>query len=116
MPTAPSSSPQSDDDGVSVGGPLSVDDRTTLSWERTAMALVVVAAGTARHTWSELGAAALVPLVPMMLLSFWVLAEGWRRYDDDLYFRVYRAIGGPTFLLAATTALTAAVEASHLFT
>ncbi|AWB92174.1 hypothetical protein [Aeromicrobium chenweiae] len=72
-------------------------------------------AATAKHTWSVLGPAALLPLIPLGLLSVWVVIEGWRRYDDDQYYRVYRAIGGPTFVLALTTALAAVLEAIHLF-
>lgn len=90
------------------------DERTTLAWERTAMTLVAVIAGTAAHTWSLLGPVALLPLIPLTLLSVWVLVEGWRRYDDDRYYAVYRAIGGPTFALAATIALVAGLEAVHL--
>ncbi|WP_122816148.1 DUF202 domain-containing protein [Nocardioides pantholopis] len=102
------------------GGPrrrtVPSDERTTLAWERTALTLLAVGVGTARHTWSELGAAALVLLVPIVLLTLWVLGEGWRRYDDDRASRVYRPIGGPTFVLAGTTALLAGLEAAHLLT
>ena len=91
------------------------DIKTTLAWERTAMALLVVAVATARHTWSLLGGAALVPVAGLTIIVLWVLAEGWRRYDDDRRDRRhYRAIGGPTFVLAATTALVAATELVHL--
>lgn len=64
-------------DGLSAAGrrparpgvPSDGDERTTLAWDRTALTLLVVAAGTARHTWSALGPAALLPLVPLALLS-----------------------------------------------
>lgn len=95
--------------------PVPSDERTTLSWERTALSLFAVLAAVAKHTWSSLGLAALLPLVPLALLSIWVLIEGWRRYDDDRYYRVYRAIGGPTFAMALTTALAAGLEMAHLF-
>ncbi|MCD4526878.1 DUF202 domain-containing protein [Nocardioides sp. cx-173] len=90
------------------------DIKTTLAWERTAMALLVVAVATARHTWSLLGPAALLPVAGLMALTAWVLAEGWRRYDDDRDYRHYRAIGGPTLMLAATTVLMATIELIHL--
>ncbi|MBC2931453.1 DUF202 domain-containing protein [Nocardioides sp. zg-1228] len=91
------------------------DIKTTLAWERTAMALLVVAVATARHTWSILGPAALVPVAGLTVLTLWVLAEGWRRYGADRRDRRhYRAIGGPTLVLAATTALAAATELVHM--
>ncbi|WP_193605146.1 DUF202 domain-containing protein [Nocardioides dongkuii] len=95
--------------------PVPSDERTTLAWERTALTLFAVVAATAKHTWSVLGPTALLPLVPLALLSVWVVVEGWRRYDDDRYYRVYRAIGGPTFALALTVALAAGLEVVHLF-
>ncbi|MCD9197105.1 DUF202 domain-containing protein [Aeromicrobium wangtongii] len=96
--------------------PVPSDERTTLAWERTALSLFALLAATVKHTSSLLGPAALLLLAPVALLSVWVLVEGWRRYDDDRYYRVYRAIGGPTFVLAFTIALAAVVEMAHLLT
>ncbi|QKE00629.1 hypothetical protein [Nocardioides marmotae] len=45
-----------------------------------------------------------------MLLSVWVVAEGWRRYDDDRDSRVYRPIGGPTFVLVLAAAAAAVTQ------
>ncbi|TGN31540.1 DUF202 domain-containing protein, partial [Aeromicrobium chenweiae] len=53
--------------------PVPSDERTTLAWERTALALFAVVAATAKHTWSVLGPAALLPLIPLGLLSVWVV-------------------------------------------
>ncbi len=94
--------------------PVPSDERTTLAWERTALAVFGVVAAIAKHTWAEFGPAALVPIAPLALVSTWVVVEGWRRYDDDRYYRVYRAIGGPTFVLAGTIALAAGLEVAHL--
>ena len=44
------------------------------------------------------------------MVAIWVLAEGWRRYDDDRASPRYRSIGGPTLALAAATAAAAGVE------
>jgi len=96
--------------------PVPSDERTTLSWERTALSLFTLLAALVKHTWTAFGYAALLPLVPMAVVSVWVVIEGWRRYDDDQYFRVYRAIGGPTAVLASTVALAGVLEMIHLLT
>ncbi|MBC9734088.1 hypothetical protein [Nocardioides marmotae] len=46
----------------------------------------------------------------LVLLSVWVVAEGWRRYDDDRDSRVYRPIGGPTFVLVLAAAAAAVTQ------
>ncbi|MRJ77620.1 hypothetical protein GEV29_13830 [Aeromicrobium sp. SMF47] len=81
-----------------------------MAWARAALALFALVAALAKHTWSVLGPTALLPLVPLALLTVWVVAEGWRRYDDDRSYRVYRAIGGPAFIVLGPTALAATLE------
>ena len=91
-------------------GPAETREQTTLAWERTALLLLAVSAAIIRHTWSTLGLAAFVPAVLFALVAQWVLAEGWRRYDDDRTSPRYRSIGGPTLALAAAAAVAAALE------
>ncbi len=89
------------------------ENRDLMGWQRTTMALVAVGAASARHSWSTAGVYALLPLGLMLLVAAWVLAEGWRRYDEDRE-GIETTPGGPTFVLAATVALTAAVELHHM--
>ena len=93
--------------------PGGTEGRDLLTWQRTTLALVTLGAASARHTWSGVGIYALVPLGLMLLVAAWVLAEGWRRYDEDRE-GVETTPGGPTFALAASVALAAGTEVYYM--
>lgn len=51
------------------------NERTTLAWQRTALAIAAGAAVMARLTFADLGTPALLTLGAAFLLSGWVLLE-----------------------------------------
>lgn len=98
-----------------------VNERTALSWQRTALSLVAAAAAMARLTVGRLGGAAVVTMAGAVVLTLWILVESAGRY------RIRRPVGpdsaapsppapggrAPT-VLAAVTALIALTELAAL--
>ena len=62
-----------------TAAPTAVPERTVLSWQRTALALVAGAAVLSRVTADELGTASLLGLALTMPLALGVLVAGSRR-------------------------------------
>lgn len=63
------------------------NERTALSWQRTALSLVAGAAAMVRLTAADLGVAAALPLGVAILLSGWVFLESGGRYRHDAGIR-----------------------------
>ena len=59
------------------------NERTALSWQRTALSLVAGSAAMARLTWAGLGVTAAVLLGLAFLLAGWVFVESSIRYRHD---------------------------------
>lgn len=110
MSESPGERPPGVPDPLDPGGS---EKRDLMSWQRTTMLLVAVGAASARHSWSSAGVYALLPLGLSLLVAAWVLGEGWRRYDEDRE-GIESTPGGPTFVLAFSVALVAAVEVHHM--
>lgn len=89
-----------------------VNERTSLAWQRTALALVAAAAILARLTFDRVGWLAAGMLGVAVLLGLWVFAESRWRYRQHLGRRHRsRGRGGrAAFALTVATALIAVVE------
>lgn len=86
------------------------NERTALSWQRTALSLLGGSAILARLTWSSLGFVVLIPLGIATGLALWVFIESRWRYAHDAGTRSRgRSRGGtaPGSLAVATTLLAA---------
>ncbi|WP_104107766.1 DUF202 domain-containing protein [Nocardioides sp. 616] len=102
--------PPGEPDPLDPGGS---EARDVLGWQRTTLTMLAVAVACARHTWSILGAYALLPMGLLVLASAWTLGDGWHRYDEDRE-GIEQASGVPTFLVAGTVALIAGIEVVYL--
>ncbi|MFE6645194.1 DUF202 domain-containing protein [Nocardioides sp. NPDC057772] len=86
------------------------NERTALSWQRTALSLLGGSAIIARLTWQSMGFLILLPLGVAALLALWVFIESRGRYSHDAGTRSRgRSRGGiaPTALAISTTLLAA---------
>lgn len=84
--------------------------RTTLSWNRTALATVTVGAIVARVTFDRLGAVALLSLVAGGLLGCALMRESFQRRRETSV-SVGCSVGGPAALmLSAAAAVACLVE------
>lgn len=86
------------------------NERTALSWQRTALSLLGGSAVMARLTWPSLGFGVLIPLGAATCLALWVFIESRHRYAHDAGTRSRgRPRGGtaPTALTLATVLLAA---------
>ena len=93
------------------------NERTALSWQRTALSLLAGAAAVSRLTTHQLGTVALVPVLTALPLTLLVFFEGRGRYQHDARIRsraVPRDGRGPAFLTLAMTIM-AATELAALF-
>lgn len=88
------------------------NERTSLAWQRTALAIVASAAVLARLTFDRVGWVAAAVLGVAVLLGLWVFAESRWRYRRHLGpSHRSRGRGGRAALsLAVATALIAVVE------
>lgn len=86
-----------------MGDPAAVQERTTLAWRRTGLALVVGALTIGRLTLDELGAVVVIPTAVAAGLAAWVLLRSTsarRRASAD---------SGPSFSVLADGRLPAVV-------
>ena len=99
-----------------AGDPGVANERTSLAWQRTALALIAATAILARLTWDDLGLVGLAPLALAMALSLWVFVESWARYSHDagIRFRSRSRGGRAPLSLALATALIAVTELAAL--
>ena len=88
------------------GDPAAAQERTTLAWRRTGLALVVGALTIGRLTLEDLGVAVVVPTAVVAALATWVLvgAGGLRRPSAG-------AAGEPPFSVLRDGRLPAVVAA-----
>lgn len=92
------------------------NERTALSWQRTALSLLGGSAVMARLTWPSLGFVVLVPLGAAACLTLWVFIESRGRYAHDAGTRSRGRSRGGTAPLALTlaTVLLAVTELTAL--
>lgn len=91
------------------------NERTSLAWQRTALAGLAAAALATRLTWETIGAASVVPLALALGITGWLTREGSRRYTSATDRRRTRDGHAPvvlTLLAAAVGALQIAVLAA----
>lgn len=83
------------------------NERTSLAWQRTALALVAGSAIVARLTLDRLGPVAVASLVLVLPLALWVMLESRGRYTRHAGVARPRSRGGraPTALVLATVIL-----------
>ncbi|WP_203336296.1 DUF202 domain-containing protein [Nocardioides limicola] len=88
------------------------NERTALSWQRTALAVTAGAAIVARLTVDRLGTWALVALAVALVLGLWIFTESWLRYADQAGTRQRpaRRGGRAPAVLALATVMIGATE------
>lgn len=97
--------------------PGAQNERTALSWQRTALSLLAGAAAVSRLTSDQLGTVALIPVLTALPLTLLVFFEGRGRYQHDANIRA-RAVprdGRAPASLALALAIMAATELTALF-
>lgn len=60
--------------------PGAANERTSMPWQRTALAGLAGAAIITRLTWDDVGAISLAPLVFSVVTAGWIFREGALRY------------------------------------
>ena len=102
--------PPSSDPGVQ-------NERTALSWQRTALSLLAGAAAVSRVTADQLGTVALVPVLTALPLTVLMFFEGRGRYQHDARIRPRATSrdGKAPADLALVLAIMAATELVALF-